>query len=131
MKMIRRFCLVITLSVLIMASCFQAGSQAVPYSVAPIYDGASESSQYIESYDGTRLAISVIRPTLEGRVVETPLPVILFQMRGGVEGFMSKTFQYFTERGYVWVLQDRRGTGASLVLKPALSTRMLLKMPWL
>ena len=113
MKMIRKLHLMITVSLLIMASCFEAGSQVVPYNVTPIYDGVSESSQYIESYDGTRLAITVLRPTLGGRVVETPLPIILFQMRGGVEGFLSKTIRYFTDRGYVWVFQDRRGTGAS------------------
>ncbi len=68
----------------------------------------SKSSRYLASYDGTKIAISVYRPMKNGQVVTDPLPIVVTQSRG--EGGQVK---YFVERGYVWVGQDRRGTGAS------------------
>ena len=42
----------------------------------PVHDGVSRASQYVEVRDGTLLAVDIYRPTLNGRVVEEPLPVI-------------------------------------------------------
>jgi len=102
-----------TAAMLIMIPVLEAGSEQATYNVDPIYDGVSQTSQYIQSHDGTRLAITIIRPTLKGQAVNEPLPVILYQDRAGAEGMMSNTIRYFSERGYIWVLRDRRGTGAS------------------
>jgi uncharacterized protein len=110
--MMHKFLLLMTVALLVMGPVLDAGSQTVAYNVAPIYDGVSQISQYIQSYDGTRLAITVIRPTIKGKEVNDPMPVIIYQDRG-MAAFMSNTIRYFTDRGYVWVLQDRRGTGAS------------------
>lgn len=40
------------------------------------YDGVAESSFYVPVRDGTRLAVELYRPTLNGNIVEDPLPVI-------------------------------------------------------
>ncbi|AKH41952.1 hypothetical protein FHS61_002515 [Altererythrobacter atlanticus] len=69
-----------------------------------------QSSLYIESFDGTRIAVTVHRPLKDGRVVEEPLPVIVTQDRTGSS---RANMQRFLDAGYVWVAQDRRGTGAS------------------
>lgn len=84
-----------------------------PYVVEPTNDGIETTSRYIESFDGTRLAITVHRPTRNGRLVEEPLPVVVTQARSDPPAFTLETIRYFTSRGYVWVAQDRRGTGAS------------------
>jgi uncharacterized protein len=103
----------ITAALLVIVPALKAGTEGATYKVDPIYDGVLRTSQYIQSYDGTRLAITVIRPTLKGQLINEPLPVILYQDRAAAEGYMSNTIRYFTDRGYIWVLQDRRGTGAS------------------
>jgi hypothetical protein len=41
-----------------------------------LYDGYQLTSQYVPVRDGTKLAVDVIRPTLNGEVVTTPLPVV-------------------------------------------------------
>jgi putative CocE/NonD family hydrolase len=84
-----------------------------PYAPASRFNGVVESSQYITSFDGTQLAVSIRRPTLNGEIVDEALPVIVTQdgtatPRGGMDAI-----RYFTDQGYVWIAQDRRGTGAS------------------
>lgn len=73
-----------------------------------------ETSRYLESFDGTRIAITILRPAQAGRVVTTPLPVIVTQDRGqeGSER-VANARRFFPNRGYVIVAQDRRGVGAS------------------
>ncbi len=39
-------------------------------------DGYKLTSHYVTMPDGTKLAVDIIRPTLKGEVVETPLPVV-------------------------------------------------------
>ncbi len=46
-----------------------------------IYDGYERFSQYVEARDGTLLAVDVYRPTLDGELVEEPLPVIWMHYR--------------------------------------------------
>jgi len=41
-----------------------------------LYDGYKIFSQYVTVRDGTKLAVDIIRPTLEGGLVEKPLPVV-------------------------------------------------------
>lgn len=87
------------------------------------YDGLTDTSVYIRSYDGTRLAITVHRPTLDGRLATRRLPVIVTQDRTGAPPGTMKRMRYFTDRGYVWISQDRRGTGASFGVQTGFVTR--------
>jgi len=80
----------------------------------PRYDGVATSSRYIRGFDGTRLAITVFRPTDHGKLVDTPLPVIVTQDRSQAGTAMADVpHNFMLQRGYVVVAQDRRGTGAS------------------
>jgi putative CocE/NonD family hydrolase len=95
-----------------------AAEPTVP--VAPgVYTGFQRTSLYVPSWDGTRLAIDIYRPTVEGQPASEPLPVIFMQARSEVR-HMPVTgaeppalLKPFLARGYVMVLQDRRGVGAS------------------
>ncbi|WOF42299.1 CocE/NonD family hydrolase [Sphingopyxis indica] len=79
----------------------------------PAYDGVEETSLYIRSYDGTRLAVSIYRPTIGGQVEQQRLPVIVTQDRSSDPERFDPIRKYFVTRGYIVVSQDRRGTGAS------------------
>jgi predicted acyl esterase len=88
-------------------------ADVTPYERAATHDGMEKSSLYIPSLDGTRVAVTVYRPT-RGGVVETgSLPVIVTQARSDTRPRNLDAIRYFVTRGYVWVAQDRRGTGAS------------------
>jgi uncharacterized protein len=94
-----------------LALTWAAGLQAAApsrYDPPREYDGVAKSSLYIQSGDGTRLAITVWRPAGNGTPVPHKLPVIVLQTRNE-----SANIPYFVEHGYVVVGQDRRGTGAS------------------
>lgn len=96
-----------------MAGASATFAAALPAYDAPVlYDGVTKSSRYVESYDGTRLAVTVYRPSRDGAVVAQPLPVIFTQQRAE-----TPQVRYFVERGYVWVGHDRRGVGASFGLQ--------------
>ena len=84
-----------------------------PYDPPVVYDGVNETSEYIRSFDGTRLAVTIRRPTKSGQVATESMPVIVTQDRSMSGPDAAKRTRYFTDRGYVWVAQDRRGTGAS------------------
>ncbi|NJC04388.1 hypothetical protein GGQ97_000181 [Sphingomonas kaistensis] len=73
-----------------------------------------ETSRYLESFDGTRIAITILRPAQAGQVITALLPVIVTQDRGqeGSER-VAAARRFFLNRGYVIVAQDRRGVGAS------------------
>lgn len=105
------------LSAVVMAASLCGPVQAQKpdvYERAAIYDGIASTSQYLSSHDGVRIAVSVYRPTRNGQPVTEPLPVIVTQMRSQTDSPRStEMMRYFTDRGYVWVAQDRRGTGAS------------------
>lgn len=77
------------------------------------YDGMAEWSTYLSSYDGTRLAVSVFRPTSSGEVEDAPLPVIVTQDRSLAPERFDPIRRYFVTHGYIVVAHDRRGTGAS------------------
>lgn len=94
--------------------CSVAASALITASAALAQNGVAETSRYLQSFDGTRIAVTVLRPTRGGREVTTPLPVIVTQDRGqeGSERVASAR-RFFLERGYIIVAQDRRGVGAS------------------
>jgi putative CocE/NonD family hydrolase len=83
-------------------------ASAFPATARP-YAGLDARSLHIESFDGTRLAITVYRPTgATGR-----LPVIVTQNRSEVSERTIAEMRRYTDTGYAWIAQDRRGTGAS------------------
>lgn len=94
-----------------------ASAQALPspYEVEPHFDGVVTSTFHIRSSDGTRLAIALYRPTRDGAPTDEALPVIVQQVRGQTGNDPQQAaMHYFTARGYIWLTQSRRGTGASL-----------------
>ena len=95
-------------SMLMCLSPRSPGAEIPRYSAPVLFDGVDRQSMYVESYDGTRIAVSVLRPSRSGVVAQEKLPVIFTQQR--TEG---PQVRYFVERGYVWVGHDRRGVGAS------------------
>jgi putative CocE/NonD family hydrolase len=89
----------------------------------PIYDGWQRFSQYVAVRDGTRLAVDIFRPTLNGQLVEDPLPVIWTHHRyhraNVVDGRLvsivdqAPALQTLLRYGYVVAAVDVRGGGAS------------------
>jgi len=89
------------------------------YSV-PEYDGWQQSSQYVAVRDGTRLAVEITRPTLNGELVDKPLPLIWTHTRyhrakdGGTGLNIDWAYlETIVKFGYVVVAVDVRGSGAS------------------
>ena len=87
--------------------------------------GPLRQSFYVSVRDGTRLAMNVYRPAVDGRVLTTRLPVVFsftpyrarFRAPGGEIVDRAQLFgmglQDLTERGYVVAVADIRGKGAS------------------
>ncbi len=98
-------------AVLVISLGVTAGLEAAP--ARGVYNGWQAQSLHIESFDGTRLAITVHVPTLDGRVTGERLPVIVTQDRSMLPPSADQRMRRFTDQGYVWLSQDRRGTGAS------------------
>ncbi len=92
-----------------------------------IYDGWAREALYVPARDGVRLAVTIWRPTLRGRMVTTPLPVLFaftpYHARDRLAdgGYTSTVEQNrrgrpmveMTRYGYVVVSADVRGKGAS------------------
>jgi putative CocE/NonD family hydrolase len=89
----------------------------------PIYDEWRRTSRYLEMSDGVKLALDIIRPAKNGNFAEEPLPVIwdyYAYVRAGVEDGKiasrvdrSSTLQTLVKHGYIVVVVDARGLGAS------------------
>lgn len=97
------------------------------------FDGWIRKSEYVAMPDGVRLAVEYYRPTISGRVHETPLPVVWrftpylrFTLddrgetlpedalrRGGAANNGPQTLEYLLRNGYVVADVDMRGFGAS------------------
>jgi predicted acyl esterase len=88
--------------------------------------GPLRSSRYVAVRDGTRLALDVYRPAVDGRPVNTPRPVVFMftpyrpRYHSSTDGHvveldMLRRFGLgdLTERGYVVAIADIRGKGAS------------------
>ena len=78
----------------------------------PLYQSYEASSQYITMRDGIKLAADIYRPTQDGTVVDTPLPVIWSHVPYHRENF-SYMADFLVKYGYVVGAVDARGTGAS------------------
>jgi putative CocE/NonD family hydrolase len=89
----------------------------------PFYDEWIRTSRYIEMSDGVKLAMDIIRPAKEGTPVAQPMPVIwnyyLYVRAEIQEGKVvsmidiSETLQNLVKHGYIIVVVDARGKGAS------------------
>src|SRR5688572_29510281 len=82
-----------------------AVASPLPAAAQP-YRGLDGRSLHIESFDGTRIAITVYRPS----GAKDRLPVIVTQNRGEASERTIAEMRRYTDSGYVWIAQDRRGT---------------------
>ena len=87
-----------------------------------LYDGHQLTSQYVAMRDGTRLAVDIFRPTLNGKVIEDKLPVLWMHTPYNRRNFIatgSRAADYpgfalrLVEYGYVVAVADFRGLYAS------------------
>ncbi len=84
------------------------------------FDGWLTTSEYITTRDGTRLAVDISRPTINGVVTEEALPVLWTysryhrQWEAGVPNIVGDaTLQRLVKHGYVIAAVNVRGGGAS------------------
>ncbi len=123
---------------LIMMFLFAFGTQAGEVSVSskaisefgkyegyskPLYNEWIRTSMYLEMSDGVKLAMDIIRPAKNGRPVEESLPVVWNYYRyhrareedGKILSMVDRltSLQTLIRHGYVIVVVDARGTGAS------------------
>ncbi|MBN2000707.1 CocE/NonD family hydrolase [candidate division KSB1 bacterium] len=87
------------------------------------YNGWKRTSKYIAMDDGVKLACDVIRPQKDGLVESVPLPAVWTYYRyhrarendGKVLSLVDRlpSLQTLIKHGYVIVVVDARGTGAS------------------
>ncbi len=85
---------------------------------APCYTSTRILSQYIESYDGTKLAMDLVFPVNPPKELpDHPLPVILVASRGGrfdgTSGNGDAIPFRFLSHGYILAVVELRGCGAS------------------
>lgn len=92
--------------------------------LAQPFDGLRERSLHIPAGDGTRLAITVYIPTIAGVAASEPLPVIVTQNRSEASAAAIAEMRRYTDTGYVWIAQDRRGTGASFGTQTGFVSRL-------
>jgi putative CocE/NonD family hydrolase len=86
-----------------------------------LYDGYKLTSQYVTVRDGTQIAVDIIRPTLNGKIVEEKLPVVWMHMtynrrfsEGGLTGEnYPGAAMALIKYGYVVAVADMRGSYAS------------------
>jgi uncharacterized protein len=98
----------------------------------PVADGWQRFSQYVTVRDGTKLAVDTYRPTMNGRLVATPFPVIwqftpyrraLYDATGKITSRQAEALLALTKYGYVIAVGDVRGKGASFGFRKAMHGR--------
>lgn len=83
------------------------------------YNEVQRSSFYVATRDGTRLAVDLYRPAVNGQPVATPLPVVwqhTIARRRPPDQMADTAMRRMAElakEGYVFALIDRRGAGSS------------------
>ncbi|NQT24978.1 CocE/NonD family hydrolase [candidate division KSB1 bacterium] len=87
------------------------------------YNGWERTSKYVTMRDSVKIAIDIIRPTIDGKVEENPLPALLnyysylrARMENGKVISMvdrSTSLQTLVRHGYIIAIVDSRGRGAS------------------
>ena len=91
---------------------------------APVYTEWVRTSQYVPARDGTKLAIDIFRPSVAGKPVSEPLPVLwtfspyrrAFKLPDGrliTQIDMESWLETVLKHGYVIAAADVRGDGAS------------------
>ncbi|CAN5904371.1 CocE/NonD family hydrolase [soil metagenome] len=86
------------------------------YRPAPTYDEEVVTSFYLPLRDGTRIAVSLHRPSRDGKAVEARLPVIwhnTLAIDAAGTGEPAPGLASLTRQGYVVAVVARRGNGAS------------------
>jgi len=85
-----------------------------------LYSESVRTSTYLQLPNGTRLAMDLYRPAVNGQAVDTPYPVLwqhsLMRRRPPDQGDDSVTRRMpeLVKHGYVVAEIERRGLGASL-----------------
>lgn len=89
----------------------------------PIYEEWIRTSRYLEMSDGVKLAVDIIRPAKDGKPAAKSMPVVWNYYRyhrareqdGNILSMVDRSppLQMLIEHGYVVVVVDARGTGAS------------------
>ncbi len=92
------------------------------YSTAK-YEEWVRTSQYIKMRDGVKLAVDIVRPAVDGKAVEEPLPCVWTHHRyhravlreGKIYSIVDRNsdLQLLVKHGYVVAAADVRGGGAS------------------
>jgi uncharacterized protein len=122
--MIIRSAVPLMLILLLASGAAQQMSSFGQYQATPLYSEAVTTSQYLTMRDGVRLAISITRPSKEGKPIEGRFPVlwqhaltisapgILPKTQGGMMGAYGAvpSLAYY---GYVVAQVARRGQGPS------------------
>jgi hypothetical protein len=71
----------------------------------------TETDLMVPMRDGVRLATDIYRPTVEGKVTDARLPLLLHRTAYGKTGErLVEIAKFFARNGYVVALQDDRGT---------------------
>jgi putative CocE/NonD family hydrolase len=94
----------------------------------PVYSEWRRTSQYVEVRDGTKLAVDIYRPAVNGAVVDDPLPLVWTHDRyhranvgddGKVYGIVEThpDLQTLLKYGYIVAAVDVRGGGASFGMR--------------
>ncbi len=97
------------------------------------YTGAVLESRYVEVRDGTRLAVDIYRPAIDGRAVEGRFPVVwthtpyrrAYRNESGrrVSSLDSWGVMHLVRHGYVLAAADTRGRGASFGVRRGFQDR--------
>jgi putative CocE/NonD family hydrolase len=88
---------------------------------AVLYTQWVRNSQYVAVKDGTKLAVDIFRPAVNGKAVDTPYPVVFQQTQYRRAYYSGSTMiatgasmaNALTKYGYVVAVADPRGLGAS------------------
>jgi uncharacterized protein len=84
-----------------------------------LYAEIVRTSQYVPGFDGTRLAVDIYHPAEKGQAVNQPWPAVIistqYQRRGPTFApiLESSGVNNLVKHGYVVIIADVRGTGAS------------------
>lgn len=98
----------------------------------PIYTEWVRSSQYVEVRDGTKLAVDILRPSIDGVAVDVPYPVLWehtpyrrasYRPDGSISAAGQPYADALCPYGYVVAVVDTRGWGASYGIRRGMNDR--------
>ena len=117
--MVPIFCLFLSINVVSGQQKISKPGEYSGYS-AMLYDEIVRSSIYVPGFDGTNLAVDIYRPGKNNQPVNTPYPSILIQTQYqrsaksfDGDGLENIGINNLVKHGYVVIIVDGRGTGAS------------------